>query len=227
MTAGLMATTVMSGISPAYAHRSQDGGGTRNGERQDRGDGRTSRGGQDARQVGGGMRADRAPAQRWQERATDRARAQPTPPQVDRQWRSGEARANGAEDRRDNDARIRERSAAERPQWRDDRRDDRRPDWRNDRRDNDRNEWRQDRPGTRANGRLDSNNNWRGSLAPARRFDDRARWNNQRRWDNGWRQDRRYDWRSYRSNYGGRYRIGRYYAPRRPQQPVSHCWPGL
>ena len=47
-----------------------------------------------------------------------------------------------------------------------------------------------------------------------RRYDDRTRWSSQRRWDNGWRQDRRYDWRSYRSRYGERYRIGRYYAPR-------------
>ena len=47
-----------------------------------------------------------------------------------------------------------------------------------------------------------------------RRFDERTRWNNQRRWDNGWRQDRRYDWRSYRNRYGDRYRVGRYYAPR-------------
>src|SRR3546814_3725741 len=40
------------------------------------------------------------------------------------------------------------------------------------------------------------------------------RWNNQRRWDRDWRNDRRYDWRDYRNSHRRNYRMPRYYAPR-------------
>lgn len=214
MLAGLMTATVLGGVAPAYAQRWQDGGRDRGGEQSGRADGRASRdGGQYGQRGDGGMRGDRAATQRWQDRggdrANDRVRAQAVPQQTDRQWRgSGDIRTDAARDAWRNDARIRERSVGERPQWRDDRRGDR-PDWRDNRA-----ERRPDWNGYRPSGRLDSGNNWRGTLASPRRFDDRTRWSSQRRWDNGWRQDRRYDWRGYRARYGDRYRIGRYYAPR-------------
>lgn len=59
--------------------------------------------------------------------------------------------------------------------------------------------------------RYGNNNNW---AYTGGRLNDRQRWQDQRRWDNGWRNDRRYDWRSYRNNYRAIYSPGRYYAPR-------------
>ena len=211
MLAGLMTATVLGGVAPAYAQRWQEGGRDRGGSEQSgRGDGQQSRdGGRFGQRWEGGSRGDRAAGQRSQERANDRATTQTSPQRADRQWRGGEVRSDGARDAWRNDARVRERSAGDRPQWRDDRRGDNRPGWRDDRVER-RPDWRENRP----QGRLDSGNNWRGTLAGPRRYDDRTRWSSQRRWDNGWRQDRRYDWRSYRSRYGDRYRIGRYYAPR-------------
>jgi len=101
-----------------------------------------------------------------------------------------------------------------RQDWRDDRRDDRQ-DWRDDRRD-DRQDWRNDRRDDRRvmDGRR--GDGWNGGAwnNGGRRYDDRTRWSDQRRWDSGWRQDRRYDWNGYRSRYGDRYRLGTYYAPR-------------
>jgi len=59
-----------------------------------------------------------------------------------------------------------------------------------------------------------------------RRTPDRS-WNNhtyryayghnrdQRRWDNRWRDNRRYDWYSYRRSYPGTFRLGGYYSPYR------------
>jgi len=64
---------------------------------------------------------------------------------------------------------------------------------------NDRNRWN-------SNDR-DRNRNWSG---------DRNRWDNDRnrgRWNNNWRNDRRYDWRGYRSSNRNIYRLPRYYAP--------------
>lgn len=215
MLAGLMTATVLGGVAPAYAQRWQDGGRDRGGNEQaGRNDGQPSRdNGRVGQRWDGGDRGDRATRQGWQGRGEDRARSQPANPQAnprpDRQWRGGEVRTDAARDAWRNDARIRQRTVEDRPQWRDDRRDGNRPDWRDNR-----GERRSDWNGYRPSGRLDSGNNWRGTLAGPRRYDDRTRWSSQRRWDNGWRQDRRYDWRSYRSRYGDRYRIGRYYAPR-------------
>ena len=213
MLAGLMTATVLGGVAPAYAQRGQDGWRDRGGEQSGRNDGRASRGGGQDGDRGNVRVRDQASTQRWQERVNDRARVQAAPAQPDRQWRGAQSRADAARNAQRNDARIRERAVGDRPQWRDDRRDNNRAEWRGNR-DDRRQDWRDGRRDGRPEGRLDSGNNWRGSLAGNRRFDDRTRWNSQRRWDNDWRQDRRYDWRSYRSRYGDRYRTGRYYAPR-------------
>ncbi|UZW55260.1 RcnB family protein [Sphingobium sp. JS3065] len=201
MLAGLMTATVLGGIAPAYAQRGDDNGWRgRGGERSGRPDGGR-----------GGQAQPPAPI------------AQPTQPQPQNQpgWRG-------------NDARPAQRGPATVTRWnreeqrfqttqrgddRNDRRGDNRPGWQGDRRDND----RQDRD-RRDNDRRDNDRRWdndnrRGGWSGnnwnnGRRFDDRTRWEAQRRWDNSWRNDRRYDWRSYRSRYGDRYRMGRYYAPR-------------
>lgn len=206
MLAGLMTATVLGGVAPAYAQHGQNGWRDRGNEQSGRNDGRASRSdGMNRQRSDSGGARDQQPAQRWQGQMNDRARMQTAPSQPDRQWRGADPRTDAAR----NDTRVRERTVVERPQWRDDRRADNRTDWR-DNRDARRSDWRDNRP----QGRLDSGNNWRGSLATTRRFDDRTRWNGQRRWDNSWRQDRRYDWQGYRSRYSDRYRMGRYYAPR-------------
>lgn len=48
-------------------------------------------------------------------------------------------------------------------------------------------------------------------------WDRRDRYDNRtgRRWDNRWRNDRRYDWWSHRQRYSDVYRLGRYYSPYR------------
>ncbi|WP_242443421.1 RcnB family protein [Sphingobium sp. LB126] len=239
MLAGLMAATMLGGIAPAYAQQNDNGGWRgRGGERSGRPDGGQRGGGdqgrgQMQRQWQGGGDA------RWQQRGNDRpaapaqTQAQPQPQpqpqtQAQPQWR-GEQRGpatvtrwNRGEQRFETSTRGGDRNDRN---W-NDRRDDNRAGWQDrrgdDRRDNDR--WRgndaRDRDGRdrRDDRRWDNNdrrggwsgNNWNGG----RRFDDRTRWEGQRRWDSGWRNDRRYDWSSYRSRYGDRYRMGRYYAPR-------------
>jgi len=229
MLAGLMTATVLGGIAPAYAQQG-DGGGWRGrgGERSGRPDGgRGGQGnGQAQRQDGGEMRQQQA--QRWEQRQAERPApvAQPQA-QPDRQWRGNEARperrgpdtvtrwnrgerrfettARG-DDRNDRNWNDRDR---DRQGWQDRRRDnDRRDgDWRDRDRRDDRNDRRWSNDDRRWNG---GNPGWNSG----RRFDDRTRWEGQRRWDGGWRNDRRYDWSSYRSRYGDRYRMGRYYAPR-------------
>jgi hypothetical protein len=49
------------------------------------------------------------------------------------------------------------------------------------------------------------------------RWDRHDRYDNRtgQRWNHSWRNDRRYDWRSHRSRYSDRYRLGRYYSPYR------------
>lgn len=50
------------------------------------------------------------------------------------------------------------------------------------------------------------------------RYDRYDRYDNRyghRRWDQRWRDDRRYDWRGHRARYGSHYRLGRYYSPYR------------
>jgi len=75
-------------------------------------------------------------------------------------------------------------------------------DWRNDRDGRDGRNW--------SNGDRDRDRsyNYQG------RLNDRDRWSGQRRWDNnGWRNDRRYDWQRHRTQYRQVYRQPRYAAP--------------
>jgi hypothetical protein len=241
MLAGLMAATVMSGIAPAYAQDNPGRGGGR-GERGGRMEGGRPdggfRGGATA-QPGGDMqqrwqqramerqqaqiaqpRPDRTgpdmQAQRWQQQPDrpDRGMGQPRP---DGNWQR-DARPVDARSLDDGARQRIEQQRQQQQNWRDGQRDARQ-DWRNDRRDDrqaGRLDWRNDRrDDRRADGRW-SNGGWNGGAwgNGGRRYDDRTRWSDQRRWDSGWRQDRRYDWNSYRSRYGDRYRLGTYYAPR-------------
>jgi hypothetical protein len=76
---------------------------------------------------------------------------------------------------------------------------ERQRDWNNgrDRYDNrDRNDWSRQR-----------------DLDAQRRLNDRDRWAGWNRWDNRWRNDRRYDWRDYRAQNRYVYRQPTYYAP--------------
>lgn len=222
LLAGLMSATLIAGIAPAYA---QEGGrGPHGGGGHERGGGP----GPEARMGGGpgwqgrgpGERPDRGPGPGgnpgWQDRG----------PQQNGGWRSQPPAVQPA------------RPAMQRPEggWRGDRNpgavndwnrrpDGARPEWRDGNRDPNRAVWNRDRDDRRWDGRRDDDRRWndgrwnngrdwnRGGWNDGRRFDDRTRWAEQRRWDNGWRQDRRYDWRAYRSAYGDRYRVGRYYAP--------------
>ncbi|WP_340264788.1 RcnB family protein [Sphingobium mellinum] len=206
LLAGLMAATVMGGIGPAYAQQGDGNGwrgrgnqaGRSDGDRGDRGraDGAGQRwqGGNDARPGGAQPRTEQP-----------RPAPQPDQTRLERQWQGGRpGRDDNVRPAWRTDNRVVGQPPAERPQWRGDaQRGEIRQDWRYERREGDRdNHWRDD-------GRRGS-----GNVVTTRRFDDRSRWTGQRRWDNDWRQDRRYDWSSYRSRYGDRYRLGRYYAPR-------------
>lgn len=217
MLAGLMTATVLGGIAPAYAQRGDDGGAWRGrGERSERQDGGRGgeRGGGDVQRAQRGETRQQAQDQRWEQRRAERPvvqrdqRIEQQQPRVERRVADNPARGAWR-----NEARAVEQNRTERPQWREDRRNDaRRTD---DRRIDARQDWRDDRRDDRRDNRWNNDDRRRsGNIGVARRFDDRTRWSGQRRWDNGWRQDRRYDWSSYRSRYGDRYRLGRYYAPR-------------
>ncbi len=219
MLAGLMAATVLSGAAPAYAQRWGDG--QRSGRPTSEAQGQARPGG-DAQRGGWRGRGDAAsrpsrqaqsvPSQGWRQRAQQDRPAAPRPPS-DSRWRNqGGNRFVG------NDAAAQARPAwqgsANRQGWRGTDNDNRQGrDWRSgtDRR------WDSDRRAD-YDRRGDDDRRWnndrdRGGGRAMARFDDRSRWSNQRRWDNGWRNDRRYDWQSYRTRYGDRYRLGRYYAP--------------
>jgi hypothetical protein len=229
MLAGLMGATVLGGIVPAYAQERAPRGerGMRNGEGAavSRGNRMNQPRGNAGRAAGTQPRAQpprqMAPAQPDNRLRGNAARAVEQARERREQWQAGRAeRRPGMDDRRGDRRDGRQDWRNERQDRRADRRDDRqdqradrqgdRRDWRSDRRD-DRIDWRNDRRGARP-----GDWRWTGGRerVDVRRFDERTRWNNQRRWDNGWRQDRRYDWRSYRNRYGDRYRVGRYYAPR-------------
>lgn len=210
MLAGLMTATVLGGIAPAYAQRGDDGGWRGRGERASRQDGGRADGDGGRQQRASGDMRQWVPAERGNQRRVERPveqpAAQPAQPRVEQRWRTDRQVPNDAT-RRDwrNDARAADRT--ERPQWSQERRVESRQDWRDNRRD--------DRRDDRRDNRWNNNDRrWSGNVGVTRRFDDRTRWSGQRRWDNGWRQDRRYDWSSYRSRYSDRYRAGRYYAPR-------------
>jgi Ni/Co efflux regulator RcnB len=101
-------------------------------------------------------------------------------------WRDGRNDHNGrGQDRRDDNRDWRNDRQGDRQNWRDDRRDDRH-DWRDGRRD-DRHDGRDNRQG------------WNGGHG---------------RWDNNWRNDRRYNWQDYRRYNRNTYHLPRYYAPR-------------
>ncbi|HAF42085.1 MAG TPA: ATP-dependent RNA helicase [Sphingobium sp.] len=234
MLAGLMGATLLGGIAPAYAQAQAGQERGNRGERAARagGDGAGWRGERpnQPRGEGGAQRLQQrgdAGGQRWQQRAAQPPAGQMAPPRPDSRWRgepnlpANRAVEQAVRERREQRQDWRDDRRDDRQEWRGDRRDDRqdarndrrddRQDWRNDRRD-DRQDWRNDRRDDR---RWTDNRGWSGtSWNNGRRYDDRTRWSSQRRWDNGWRNDRRYDWSSYRSRYGDRYRIGRYYAPR-------------
>ena len=199
MLAGLMSATVLGGVAPAYAQRGEDSWRGRS-ETYIRGERGRSHG--DVQRRGGDMR-QQPQAQRWEQRRAERPAIQSDRVRSERQWRGDRRVTDGeARERRHNDSRVVEQRRAERPQWREDRRDvrvDRRDYREQERRDN---RWTND------------DRRWSGNSRAYHRFNDRTRWNGQRRWNNDWRQDRRYDWYSYRSRYGDRYRLGRYYAPR-------------
>jgi Ni/Co efflux regulator RcnB len=82
---------------------------------------------------------------------------------------------------------------------------DRGRDWRNNDRNND--QARNDRDRNWQNGDRGRNYGYQG------RLQDRDRWADQRRWSNNWRNDRRYDWQSYRTQNRNIYRLPSYYAP--------------
>ena len=232
--AGMMTATALGGVAPAHAQPDQPraerpGPDRSGGDRGPRFD-RAPRGdavGQGWRQRDPGANWPGANWQsaNWQGRGPDHAERPAGQPGPDSWQRGGPRPAdNGLRDRPA--APPRDWTQAQRqpqPDWRNARRDERRDwrdnrdgDWRNERRDEDR--WRNDRRGwnggTSNNGAW-NNGGWNGRDRDwGRRLDDRARWSGQRRWDNGWRQDRRYDWQGYRARYGDRYRIGRYDAPR-------------
>ncbi|PZU58827.1 MAG: ATP-dependent RNA helicase [Sphingobium sp.] len=107
----------------------------------------------------------------------------------------GERAVNRAGDRPAWQGRADNRPDRDRADWnRNGNRTENRPDWA--RRNDDRNGW--------------NRNDWN----RRDRIDDRQRWAGQRRWDSGWRSDRRYDWQRYRAQYRNVYRVGPYYAPR-------------
>jgi hypothetical protein len=229
MLAGLMTATVLGGVAPAYAQRGDhDGrGGRGNGDSQRQADRGQNRGQERRSNVPRQEAMRQARAQAEQPRAV-RPVQQPDRQRAEGRWRGNggpavaattapawrQARQDGRNDRRDIRQYGRQDQPVARQDWRSDRQVDRqdgrqaqrdtRQDWRGDRQDD-----RRDNRGSNWNNRGSSNWNDNG-----RRYDDRTRWSNQQRWNNGWRQDRRYDWQSYRNRYGDRYRAGRYYAPR-------------
>ncbi|MEJ7925948.1 RcnB family protein [Sphingobium sp. AN641] len=213
MLAGLMTATTLGSIAPAYAQRGEnERGNARWSQQRDAGQQRAQRQQERAdyqRPVEVRQRAQVAA----QQRAEARQRVEPQRQQ--RQVQRVTAPAAAIEARRDQRQDWRQAQRDDRQDGRQDRREDRR-DWRQDQRGD-----RQDRRVDRRDERRDDRRDWRNDNRPGnrdwsnnRRFDDRTRWTNQRRWDNGWRNDRRYDWQSNRSRFGDRYRAGRYYAPR-------------
>ena len=76
--------------------------------------------------------------------------------------------------------------------------------------------------GSRYSGREGSRTNWGDRTIQGRtstvtngstRWRDQSHDDHGRRWTSNWRNDRRYDWRNYRSHHSSRYRLGRYYDP--------------
>lgn len=183
-------------------------------ERSDRGPGRQS--------------APQAQPQRqWQGDRSARPQGQAAPQQ--RQWNGGDrSQWRQPRDQSPQQAAAQPGTSPQR-QWnggdRDGRRD--RGQWNGNNRDgrDDRNQWNgnRDRRDDRAGwdngnrGRYDRGNpGWNGGRGNAGQFDRNNRsWNDRNggRWNNSWRNDRRYDWRGYRTSNRSLYRLPRYYAP--------------
>ncbi len=112
------------------------------------------------------------------------------------------------------------------PRGNDRQRDGDRPGWKSDRNrsysDPDRNRSYSDRDHDRnRDGYRDASRNWHHDRD---RDHDRDRWRHYERdghrysyrnWNDGWRQDNRYNWYNYRQSYGDIYRMGRYHSPYR------------
>ncbi|MEJ7932969.1 RcnB family protein [Sphingobium sp. AN558] len=242
--AGLMAATAFGGIAPAYAQGRSDGRDGRPDRAQREGgarpEGRWQWQGnrQPAQQIQQQAQhpVDRpVPGRNWQQRndgeARQRAGTGGAPDRREGQWQQRTGRSAGQEQRQPpvaggNDDRYLRGNAVDNGQIRRDGNRNDRQDWRRDGRVDNRggNDGPGVNDGRRWNGDRNNdgrNGGWRNGDArnsglrnDGRRFDDRTRWSDQRRWDNGWRQDRRYDWSSYRARYGDRFRMGRYDAPR-------------
>jgi TolA-binding protein len=114
------------------------------------------------------------------------------------QWSGGDRRPDAGQQQLDQQRQQQYRNT-DRSRWSDRNRSDRgNRDWNDGNRTRD---WSGDR------NRYDSNRtrNWSG---------DRNRYDSNRgRWNNNWRNDRRYDWRGYRTSNRSLYRLPRYYAP--------------
>lgn len=195
MLAGLMAATMISGIAPAYAQNRDD-----HGQRAERGQNDSNRGGGRRHGNIASHQSSQDRTRGYPQRNGNRAIAPAEQAAPNRQLHGQPATTPGRQNWRDARRGEQPASGSQRGSgWRDDRQS-----WRNHERDS-----RQDTRRTDNHGW--AGNNWNNHN---RRYDERTRWSNQQRWDNGWRQNRRYDWYSYRSRYGDRYRAGRYYAPR-------------
>ena len=230
--AGLMTATAVGSVAPAYAQWRVD---NRSQQRPDQAQGDGGARQEGRRQWQDNRQAQPQPQPRPQAQAQVQPRPQPQPqPRNEGDMRRGGGGPVMSQERRegqwqqradrpaDQDRRQAQPAAANDDRYRRGNGGDGRQDWRNDNRRGDQRDWRND---PRAdNRRSDDNRRWndrrdydgRGTAwtKDNRRFDDRTRWADQRRWNNNWRQDRRYDWSSYRARYGDRFRVGRYYAPR-------------
>ena len=211
-----------SGDAPRWEGRRDNGDAPRWQGRRDGGDAPRWQG----RRDGGGD------APRWDRRGTPGAGTVATPDATPR-WQDRRGREDGSrwQDRRSGEfgGRIirdaRRSSPPIDPRY-DDRRWDRDNDNRVDRRwDGDRNgqvdrRWDRNRDGN-LDRRWDRNRDDRLDRRYDRDrdgvWDRRDRYDNRtgRRWDNRWRNDRRYDWWSHRQRYSDVYRLGRYYSPYR------------
>lgn len=141
----------------------------------------------------------------WQRGPRQAQREAPPAQNIRQDWR--EDRRDGRQDARDVRRDERQDARSDRRDWRQDRNDQPgRVVVRDGRNGTIRQDWNRDRQ--------DGRQDWRRNASDWRSYDDRTRWTNQRRWDNGWRNDRRYDWRAYRDRNRYIYNPGRYYAPR-------------
>ena len=135
---------------------------------------------------------------------------------VDRRWdHNRDGQIDRRYDRNDNN-RV-DRRVDRNRDGRIDRRWDRNRDAQNDRRWDRNNHDRADRRVDRnRDGHIDRRWDRNGNGRVDRRYrDNRYAARSSRHWNHSWRNDRRYDWRSYRQAHRNHYRLGRYYSPYR------------